>query len=196
MEFYNNLPLFYADIDDSVEGLYLVSIVNAPAVERAFLKFAKEEKISLSIDDEKHIVTGLALQPEQKIYRRNPDGTEFYLTFTKETIHKLVERFFREYQANAVNLEHCEKTDACVIFESYFIDKNRGICPKEFEDLPDGSWMISMKCYDDNLWKDIKEGKYNGFSIEAFLKLEPNRPETKQEIENIEDLFNWLDSLA
>lgn len=196
MELFNNLPLFYADVDENVEGIYLVSIVDKPAVQRGFLKLSEEERITLSLDEDRHIMTGLALQPEQKIYRKTEDGREYYITFTKECIQRLVEKFFKDYNATNVNLEHDTMVDSCVIFESYLIDKKRGICPTEFSDLPDGSWMISMKCYDDNLWKEIKEGKYNGFSIEAFLTMEENRPKEKiEELQTIEDLFNWLETL-
>jgi hypothetical protein len=34
---------------------------------------------------------------------------------------------------------------------------------------PEGTWVITMKVQDTQLWKDIKEGKYKGFSVEGFF---------------------------
>jgi hypothetical protein len=34
---------------------------------------------------------------------------------------------------------------------------------------PEGTWVITMKVQDTQLWKDIKAGKYKGFSVEGFF---------------------------
>lgn len=198
MELYNGLPLLYADVDENIEGVSIVSIVERPAVERNFLKLSKEEKVRFSLDDEKRIMTGLALEPDKKIYRRDEKGNEWYVTFTVDAIKRIVEKFFKDYKATNVNLEHEEIVNSCVIYESYLIDKERGICPVEFSDLPNGSWMITMKCNDENLWKDIKDGKYNGFSIEGLLMFDykPVEQNTEKGISTLEELFDWLEGLG
>ena len=35
--------------------------------------------------------------------------------------------------------------------------------------LPVGTWMISMKVNNDEVWNDVKEGKIKGFSIEGYF---------------------------
>lgn len=191
MERYNNLPLFYLDVDDTVEGVSIVSIVDFPAIERNFLTFKKDEKVKFSYDNDRHIITGAALIPDFPIYRRNENG-EFYVTFTKDAIERIVEKFFRDFNATNVNLEHSEMTDDCVIFESYFLDSKRNIVPKEFSDLPDGTWMCSMKVNDKALWDEIKAGKYNGFSVEGILRMEEEPVTNIKEFDTLEDFLEWL----
>lgn len=198
IETYNGLPLFYGDIDDTVEGISLISLVDNPAVQTNFLKLSKEEKIQFSFDEDKHIVTGVALIPEQKIYRRNSNGEEWYITFTAAAIQRIVEKFFNTFDAKCIDLEHSEnKIDTCVIFESYILNKERGICPVEFSSMPDGTWFLSVKVNDENLWQDIKEGKYNGFSIDALLRMETKEVKVaEKEISTLEELFDWLEGLG
>ena len=59
------------------------------------------------------------------------------------------------------------------MIESMIIDKERGVCPNEFSNLPDGSWIVSYKITDESLWDEIKNGnKLNGFSIEILSEIE------------------------
>ena len=37
---------------------------------------------------------------------------------------------------------------------TYFIDKERGICPKEFAEIEDGSWIVSVKINNEDISKD------------------------------------------
>lgn len=104
------------------------------------------------------------------IYRRNAKGEEFYVIFNKETIAKLVERYSKNGLFNIVNLQHDHSlfTENAILVESYFIDKERGIAPKEYGNLTDGSWVVSFKIEDKDLWEQIKNGNdLNGFSVEV-----------------------------
>jgi len=33
-----------------------------------------------------------------------------------------------------------------------------------------GSWVLCIKIFNDNIWKDIKDGKYTGFSMEGIAQ--------------------------
>lgn len=192
METHLGLPLYYLDVDETIEGVSIVSIVDFPAVESNFLKFAKDEPMKFSYDNDKHIITGVALIPDKRIYRRNEEGFEYYVTFTRGAIERIVEKFFRDFNATNVNLQHSEMTQDCVIFESYLLNRDRNIVPAEFADMPDGTWLISMKVNNATLWNEIKEGKYNGFSVEGFLKVEEEPIETVREFDTLEDLLDYL----
>jgi hypothetical protein len=39
-----------------------------------------------------------------------------------------------------------------------------------YKDLPVGSWFISMKINNDEVWNDIKEGKLTGFSVSGYFE--------------------------
>lgn len=185
---------FYINIDDDENlGLQAVSLVDRPAIETDFLKF-KDQKIVFAKDESKHILTGPALIADMPIYRRNQfTGEEYYVVFTKETIAKLVERYSKNNLLNSVNLQHDADTftTGAILVESYFVDKSRGIAPKEF-DIADGSWVCSFKITDDALWEQIiTTDEFNGFSVEVVANLEEKlgseKPEDQDEIDILID---------
>lgn len=189
------MKYFYINIDDSEElGLQAVSIVDRPAIEVEFLKF-KDQKITFAKDESKHILTGPALIADMPIYRRNfISGEEYYVVFTKETIAKLVERYSKNNMLNTVDLQHDGKMiDGVYMYESYLVDKERGIAPKEF-DVADGSWIVSFKVEDENLWNEIMTSNdFNGFSVEVVANLVEKLTSEKQEdIDEIDALIDEL----
>jgi hypothetical protein len=36
-------------------------------------------------------------------------------------------------------------------------------------EYPKGTWVVTMKVNDPKVWKDIKNGKLNGYSIEGWF---------------------------
>lgn len=175
---HNGLPMFYADIDDE-SGINIMSLVDYPAVESNFVCFAENEKaIKLATDEERHILTGVAMVPNLPIYRRDAEFGEYYITFTRDVIERIAIKFFREHCTTSINLDHDVMVDSCTIFESYLINHKRGIVPAEFSDYPDGTWIISTKVDDPELWSAIREGRYNGYSVEGFVKYATAQPTT------------------
>ena len=200
---YKGLPVYNILIDfDNDEGLQLVSLVDDPAVVESFLTFNSEEPVKLvfTSDEEQHIISGVSLLADTPIYR-NDGGEGYYVVFTKETIKQLVEKYNKENKTNLTSLQHNgEIISDCVMVESYFIDKERGICPKEFSHCPDGSWITSYKVTNDELWNKIKtSGQLNGFSVEISCQLEPAKEGQKiydeplsDEDKFFENLMQWL----
>ena len=186
-----NLPLYNItpDMTDENQGMFLVSLVEEPAVEIDFLAFAKENMLFAVQDTEKHIVTGVSILADTPIYRRNQNG-EFYVQFRKEDIPAIVEKFMQRGLSNFINIQHDEKTlsntDA-VLVESYFVNKERGIVPNEFANVTDGSWITSYKILNEDIWNMIKEGDLKGFSIEISAELEPVKLEKQKTEEEISD---------
>ena len=175
------------DPTDFETGLNAISLVENPAVEVDFLAFAKDESAVLQFaDEERHIITGIALLADTPIYRIAPDRTEYYVRFTKDCIRQLVEKYFKFGLTNSVNIEHKDNqfVDGVTMLESYIIDKERGICPSEFASAPDGSWVVSYKVSNLDVWSKIKSGEVKGFSvqglfriIETKLEMSSNKPE-------------------
>ena len=183
------------DPTDFETGLNAISLVENPAVEVDFLAFAKDESAVLQFaDEERHIITGIALLADTPIYRIAPDRTEYYVRFTKDCIRQLVEKYFKFGLTNSVNIEHKNNqfVDGVTMLESYIIDKERGICPSEFASVPDGSWVVSYKVNNLDVWSKIKTGEVKGFSvqglfriIETKLEMSSNKPE-EENLENTE----------
>ena len=60
--------------------------------------------------------------------------------------------------------------------------------------VPIGTWMVSMKVNNDDVWKKVKAGEVKGFSIEGYFadKLErPNEP-VKDKMSEQEEMANEL----
>ena len=199
---YNNLPVFNIVLDSEEDGLQLVSLVDYPAVCESFLKFKEEHKtLTFTTDNEQHIISGISLLADTPIYRCDEFNNGYYVVFTKETIKQLVEKYNKENKTNITSLQHNgQPISDCIMIESYFIDKQRGICPNEFSHCPDGSWITSYKVTNDELWNEIKtSGQLNGFSVEISCQLEPAKDGQHLEEEPIsendnffENLMNWL----
>lgn len=171
----NNLPLYELmfDDNDSTLGCSKISLVEDPAVEEFFLKFSKDdqEKEHESFyfkDDSKRIITGIAMRADYPIYR-NQDGQEFYVQFSKDTIDKMMQKFMKEQRQFDISLDHSQDVRDCYLIESFIINKERGICPNEFRDVENGSWIISVKIENQDVWNKICSGEVKGFSIETEM---------------------------
>lgn len=195
--------IFYIDInEDDNTGLDAISLVSTPAVEIDFLCFEKDgsKEISFSANEDKHIISGIALRADFPIYRRNGDY-EYYVVFTKEIIRKIVNKYAKNGLFNSVNLQHNDLnfTNKAIMIESYIIDKERGICPIEFSDIEDGSWYVSFHIEDEMLWKEIKDGNIlNGFSVQGLFNLIEDKFEKVEEnlSQQKEQTFDeWLEEL-
>lgn len=185
---YQGLPLYNVEFDDDISVFNNVAIVTEPAIEVPFIRLSKQEepRIRLKIDEERRLVSGPALIPEEPIYR-NQDGRQFYIKYTADTIKRMALNFFKKDRQNEGNVEHAVPVNGITYFESYIIDKGRGINPKEF-DLPDGTWILTAKVENDDVWDLIKSGDLTGFSIDiANVRFSEDK-----EIDNLEDFINYL----
>ena len=183
------------DERDSESGIDAVSVVESPAIEENFIALA-EQKIELKeIDAEKRILMGAALIPNKKIYRVNEKTKEeFEIFFSEQTVRQAMELFFKKGNQSKATQEHAKSIDGMTVVESWLIeDKVHDKSVKYGFSLPKGTWMISMKVDNDQVWNDVKEGKVKGFSIEGFFadKLEMSMQE-KEKSEIIEQLKSLL----
>lgn len=168
------LPVYKLVInpEDEDTGVEFVALVNTPAIERNFHAFKSQK---FTADEEKRIVTGPLMIPDQLIYRRDNSFGEYYVTYDAEMVKKIAEKFMRNQNSNNVNKEHKDQVDGVFMFETFLKDSSRGIsAPKGFEDLPEGTWFGSYKVYNDEVWKDVKDGTFKGFSVEGEFLHQPH----------------------
>lgn len=180
MKLTDELKVYFIHINDLDEtGMDAISLVDVPAVQRNFLCFNEENKpVRFEFDGAKHIITGVVCLAETPIYRYSKRYGEYFVVFTKETIAKMVEKYAKKGLFNSVNLQHDDEkfVDGIYMVESYITDKERGISPKEFADVPDGSWICSYKVENQELWNEIVNGdKLNGFSLQGLFDVSPER---------------------
>jgi hypothetical protein len=151
-------------------GINAVSVVESPAIEENFIALKKHEVELKEVDAEKRILMGAALVPNKQIYRRNKDK-EFYIYFSEDTVRKASELFLMRANQNNATYEHERKMlDGMSVVESWIIeDEKQDKSAKYGFNLPKGTWMISMKVNNDEIWKKVKDGEVKGFSIEGHF---------------------------
>jgi len=182
------------DEKDMKGGINAVSVVESPAIEENFVALAKHEVELKEIDTEKRILMGAALIPYKKIYRRNKEE-EFYIYFSEDTVRRAMELFFINGNQSSATFEHKKAITGMTAVESWLIEDEKMDKSQLYGfNLPKGTWMISMKVDNDEVWQDVKEGKVKGFSIEGyFADKMPNSPREEQEKHAIiEQLKNLL----
>jgi hypothetical protein len=201
----DKLPLYKMFIADDIEGeeeVDFVALVESPAIQRNFLAFAEHSedevtnKLTFAVqDEEQRIVSGPLMIADLPIYRRDEDG-EYYVMFTGEQIKKIVQRFFKKgYQAK-VNIEHGKKAEGVYMFESYIIDRDRGVNPPTgFEDVANGSWFGSFKVENDKLWGEVKAGTFKGFSVEGLFRYEKAGMIVQKEEQIMAQIFKILEQI-
>ena len=128
--------------------------------------------------EEKRIVLGPAMIPDQKIFRKDAMGNPYYVFFTSETIRMIAEKYMKNQYTRNNDLMHDGKAvrDVYVIESWIKEDENDKSVKYGFGDVPVGTWMLSMKIaktpMGDKVWNQIKEGKLNGFSVSGFFSEE------------------------
>lgn len=191
MEMFNEKPLLRLTIDGEEDGIKIISLVEFPAVERNFIQLSKEAKLSLN--EEKKELLGVALIPDFPIYRRDKQG-EYYIVFSAESIRKIAIDFYKKLNVNMADVEHSHNMEnGITYFQSLIVDKENGICPAAFKDLPDGTWIIGCKIDNINVWDAVKNGTVKGFSIDGHFHSE--QEDEKKTLDNLDDFFDWLENL-
>lgn len=177
---YKGLPVYNINIeaqDEEFLGLTCVSIVSEPAVCEELYCFDKAEKkqmIFTSDNNEQHCITSVALLSDTPIYRVDQYGNGYYVVFEKQTIRDLVEKYSKDGYNNITSFQHDgQEIDDFVMLESYFVDKENGVVNNRF-DVPDGSWIVTYKCTNEETWNKVKnELSTGGYSVEIICDITP-----------------------
>lgn len=155
-------------------------------------QFSKHE---FSINEDKRIVVGPLLIPNKFIERIDESGNPYYVFFSKETIKKIAEKFFRENKHNNTDINHDEDiTNKNTLLESWIVEDS--VFDKSHIygfNLPKGTWMGSYKINDEKTWELVKQKKLTGFSIAGFF-LEQNGKERKAEMD-LQKIINLLNEV-
>jgi hypothetical protein len=159
------------DEEQELSGIEAISIVDEPAIEENFIALSKQHEIKLAeVDKEKRILMGAALVPNKNIYRRNGED-EYYIFFSDATVRKASELFLMRGNQNKSTLEHQAELYGLSVVESWIIEDDVHDKSRKYNmDLPVGTWMVSMKVNNDEVWNNyVKTGLVKGFSIEGYF---------------------------
>jgi len=180
-------------IDESMElsGIDAISIVENPAIEENWITLNSEQPKEYKfaeVDKEKKIIMGALLVPNKPIYRRDENDEEYYIYFSKDTIQKCMELFFKNGNQNNTTFEHLEAVTGLTMVESWIVEDTEKDKSRLYNlNVPIGTWMGSIKVYNEDIWNNfIKTGLVKGFSIEGYFADKAKLPLSK--IENDIDL--------
>jgi len=167
----NELDTIELFIDEHLEeeGINAISLVEFPAIEENFVALSKHEVDFKTIDEDKRIIVGLALVPDKKIKRRKGDYM-YNITFSKDTVRKASELYLKRLKNNNATLEHAELTTGVSVIESWIVeDPSKDKSALYGLNAVQGAWAVTMKIDNDEVWADVKNGKYLGLSIEGIF---------------------------
>lgn len=174
----DGIPVYDAVIEGDELGMLRISLVDAPAVMSDFMKFSEQKPVRLFNieDEEKRLVYGVVMRADFPIYRREA-GEEFYMIFKAETIRAMAQKYLAEGRQNEVNLMHVDGSEVkgVEMVQFFLKDKSRGIDPAGFDDIADGSLFAEYHVLNDDVWAQVKDGTFKGFSLEGYFDLEPEQ---------------------
>jgi hypothetical protein len=181
--------------ENLLDGVYCMSIVNQPAIMVDFVALSKHQRQqvkfkAVEMGNEQRMLYGPVLIPDQLIYRFDPETKdEWYAEYTADVIKKAAHKWLRMNMHQNANLEHNEfsQTDGIDFVESWI---QMGEMDKSAElgfTTPAGTWYIGAHVKSDEIWDEVKNGTFNGFSLEGWFK---PMEESTMPMEDVEDILN------
>jgi len=184
-------------ISNDEDGIEAISLVDRPAIESNFITLAKEYEMKLAeVDIEKKILMGPALIPNKMIFRKDGES-KYQVYFSESTVEQASQMYLQNGNQSNATLQHKTKIDGMSLVESWLITDPEMDKSKSYGfSLPKGTWMVSMKADNEEIWAKAKSGEIKGFSIEGYfadkLSLEL-LPEIKDE-ELVSQILNILEN--
>ena len=154
------------------QGVFRMSTVESPATKTTLVMFDNEQKFLQFADDEKKVIYSVAMRPNMLIPRKDINGEPAMVFYTEETVNDLQQNFFKNNSHNGATINHDGKSRSDMYaFESWIVDNpEKDKATSLGLDVKKGDWVLGQKIDNEEVWKDVKGGKLQGFSIEAFLE--------------------------
>lgn len=170
----NEYEIYELVLNDDEDEVFALSLVNEPAIQQDFVYFSLEGKMEVKFataDEDKHTIVGPILIPDIKIIRLKDDGTPYYVTFTKETVAKIAQKYIKDNNANNITLEHKKPVNDVSLVESWIAESAVYDKAKQYGlNVKPGTWMGVFKVDNPTIWNDyVKTGKVKGISLEGLF---------------------------
>ena len=164
----NGLPVFEALVDSEDTGMLRISLVDDPAVMSDFLAFAGEQRKVQRYaiaDEDRHLVFGVVMRADFPIYR---------------------------YDEGYGDLMHDgHDVQGVEMVQAFLKDTAKGVAPAGFEDIADGSLFAEFHIEDEDIWAQVKDGTFKGFSLEGIFEMRP-----EQDQRQVDDIVSKTDNFT
>ena len=128
-------------------------------------------------DEEKRIVIGPAMLPNQKIIRKDKiTGEPYFVFFSPDTIKMIADKYMKNQYTRNNDTEHDGKAVQDIyVTESWIVEDEQYDKSRKYGfNVPIGSWMVAMKIpktpNGEEVWQKIKAGELNGFSVSGYFE--------------------------
>ncbi len=128
----------------------------------------RTEKAEVDGDGWERLVTGVVAGPE------NVDS--FGGTISEEETRTAMIRFMEEFQNTGVNHLKDSHNNPVLFNDVIRITECWTTRVEQYINgtfVPKGSWVMTVRILDDDIWQGVLDGTYTGFSFEAFAKQVP-----------------------
>ena len=182
------------DEQQMASGIDAISIVEAPAIESNFIALKSHEIKFTQVDAEKRILMGPVLIPDKPIFRKqvmNGEMQEFYVYFSKNTVSRASQMFLMKGNQGKATLEHDLAVQGVCMVETWLkedMEKDKSAIYGMSD--PIGTWMGCLKVTNDDVWNDVKDGKFKGFSIEGYFADKMKMSKTPSVLEEVKELLH------
>lgn len=193
-----NIPIYNAEILDAECGIDRISLVNDPAVDAYFVSFSKDKiQQMFTTNEEQKMITGVVMRCDYPIYRNDEHLGEYYINFSADVIKQMAQKLLRDNNQNNVNIEHMFNSDVegVEMVELFIKDRNKGKTPTGFEDINDGSLFATFKVDNQDIWQQIKNGTFKGYSLEGLFNYVIPDNNTDEVVEDEEKLIDDIETL-
>ena len=191
----NGLPVFEALVDSEDTGMLRISLVDDPAVMSDFLAFAGEQRKVQRYaiaDEDKHLVFGVVMRADFPIYRYDEGYGGYYIIYKAETIRRMAQKYLAEGRQNNVDLMHDgHDVHGVEMVQAFLKDTAKGVAPAGFDDIADGSLFAEFHIEDEDIWAQVKDGTFKGFSLEGIFEMRPERDQKE-----VDDIVSKTDNFS
>jgi len=188
----DGIPVYEALLSDEECGMIRISLVDAPAVLSGWQTFKKVQMYAVQ-DEEQRLVRGVVMRADFPIYRVDNKGGEYYIIYRADTIREMAEKYLAESRQNNVDTMHDgNEVDGVEMVQFFIKDTSKGINPEGFDDIADGSLFAEFHVTNDDVWAAIKDGTYQGFSLEGVFGFatEPNQQDIDEIVDGLAGEFS------
>ena len=197
------LPVYKATIPNDETGMYCISLVDFPAVEKDWMYFNEDKKpLTFAVaDEEKRIIRGLIMECDKPIYRRDADDFEYYIMFDAETIRLMATKYLKDgFQENVDTMHNDNLVEGVELVQWFISDKDHGVNPEGFEEINDHSLFAEFHVVNDDIWEQVKDGTFKGFSLAGIfepvkVEMNKNKKTDNKKMSKLEKIRTALQSI-
>lgn len=182
----DGLPVYKITIDKEYSengedlGVDQIAFTSNPAIQVKGFAFENQEPKKLFFKDEVKMRIAAPSMIPMDIYRKDEDGTEYYVEFTAEVIEEIHSKMMANLKTKDLfNLEHdAEKKVPAYVHEILLVDseaKQKYIKDEYDIDTKLGSQFVVSQITDKDYYNSLVENEQFAYSIEGFLGLKLNK---------------------